>query len=217
MLHGKINGIGRLVHPQKHIVYHGSFRDGYFNGKGKLYMHGALVYEGDFQHDKPHGKGRQTPTKGCMCVGEFQNGVLHGMVAFCLFACFCVLGLVFWFGFSIRKTVRGEGKLRMIPKNTGRDYRRGRARAQLCVQGRGAARAEHGLCDAGGSQGQLPRLLCGRLSARARVPGVQGRHATGGHVAAGCVCAGVIFLCWLFLCWLLLVLSGNVNWAFVDN
>ena len=97
MLHGKINGIGRLVHPQEHIVYHGSFRDGYFNGKGNLYMHGALVYEGDFQHDKPHGKGRQTPTKGCMCAGEFQNGVLHGMVAFCLFACF----LGSWLGFLV--------------------------------------------------------------------------------------------------------------------
>ena len=95
MLHGKINGIGRLVHAQKHIVYHGSFRDGYFNGKGKLYMHGALVYEGDFQHDKPHGMGRQTPIKGCMCVGDFQNGVLHGMVSVC-FVClfFWVLGLV---------------------------------------------------------------------------------------------------------------------------
>ena len=95
MLHGKINGIGRLVRPQEHIVYHGSFRDGYFNGKGKLYMHGALVYEGDFQHDKPHGKGRQTPIKGCMCVGEFQNGVLHGMVSL-LFVCL-FFGFLAWF------------------------------------------------------------------------------------------------------------------------
>jgi hypothetical protein len=132
MLHGKINGIGRLVHQQKHIVYHGSFRDGYFNGKGKLYMHGALVYEGDFQHDKPHGKGRQTPTKGCMCVGEFKNGVLHGMVS--LLFCFAL-----FFLFRDPQTVGGVAMLRFIPKQTGRDYRRGRAWGQLCVQGRGAA------------------------------------------------------------------------------
>ena len=71
------HGTGKLI--SKGMIYEGEFRDGYYEGIGKISeMSGKVIYEGSWEEGKPHGEGRETLDRG-MYTGMFVNSHKQGI------------------------------------------------------------------------------------------------------------------------------------------
>ena len=59
--HNKPHGYGQCKHKDNLTNYIGEFKDGVFEGKGKMFdEEGYLRYEGDFKNDRRQGEGKIT-------------------------------------------------------------------------------------------------------------------------------------------------------------
>lgn len=58
--------------------YTGSFKNGAFNGKGKIEFKSGALYIGDFVDGSFHGKGENRFSNGDFYQGEWRNHVMHG-------------------------------------------------------------------------------------------------------------------------------------------
>jgi len=65
------------------ITYKGDFKQGKYEGRGKLQKASGDLYIGDFLNGKYHGKGYYRWPNGEYYTGSFFNGKRHGKGAFC--------------------------------------------------------------------------------------------------------------------------------------
>lgn len=74
------NGKGKFsvkVDPSQGVnwIYEGGFKDGHFDGQGKLSLANGITREGTFKNDQLEGKGKIYNKEGIMFEGEFKNGM----------------------------------------------------------------------------------------------------------------------------------------------
>lgn len=71
-------GEGKLYDPETNmLVYEGNFREGAYDGEGKLYEGGILAYEGEFLLGAYNGTGKlyDQETGGITYEGVFYNNI----------------------------------------------------------------------------------------------------------------------------------------------
>ena len=79
---GYYDGNGRLFFPDSAFVkYEGEFKNGEFNGIGKLYLENSIIvkYEGTFKNGEFNGHGIKYNPKHKIYEGEFKNGLYYGI------------------------------------------------------------------------------------------------------------------------------------------
>lgn len=76
----KPNGQGKLLDSSGKLVYEGGFKDGLFDGQGKVYKDGMVVLEGQFTNDKLNGYGKSyyLETGVLAYEGSYTNGQKSG-------------------------------------------------------------------------------------------------------------------------------------------
>ena len=73
------NGKGTEYDENGQKLYEGEFKNGKYNGKGKLFRNGKLKYEGDFVDDKLQGKGEEFDEEGKLLYsGDFKDNNYNG-------------------------------------------------------------------------------------------------------------------------------------------
>ena len=75
---GKEHGEGKLMTSERKVIYKGEFCEGFFGGRGTLYMSNGDVYEGEWRENLRHGKGEYTFASGCKYVGDWKENKRHG-------------------------------------------------------------------------------------------------------------------------------------------
>lgn len=58
--------------------YLGEWKEGKFEGKGKLFKNGKMYYEGGFERGVMEGKGKMFLPDGAVYEGEMRSGKFHG-------------------------------------------------------------------------------------------------------------------------------------------
>ena len=97
---GKPNGDGTVVTiAPRSVVYQGSFKDGSYDGKGKLYQNGYLYEDGVFSNGLIR-EGVRYEAKGYVYSGFFHNDVYEGQGRIVLPSGFFIRG-VFSHGYPI--------------------------------------------------------------------------------------------------------------------
>lgn len=73
-------GFGKMTYPKgsKKKSYEGQWKDGVFDGKGKVVWADGHTYKGDWQKGKYHGKGVYIWPSGSRYEGEFKNDYFNG-------------------------------------------------------------------------------------------------------------------------------------------
>lgn len=79
----EFSGKAKLLDENGALLYKGTFADGKYDGKGKLYKNSAPVYDGGFADNKYSGSGREFyPSGKIKYDGEYENGQYNGLGTF---------------------------------------------------------------------------------------------------------------------------------------
>lgn len=76
LVNGLMHGEGTISNET--YTYKGNFKDGFFNGNGKITYSNGISYEGEFQNSLYHGKGIFFDEDGSRYEGEFKDNYYNG-------------------------------------------------------------------------------------------------------------------------------------------
>lgn len=84
LLNGVPEGMGELVDiNENELLYQGHFKNGFYHGRGTLYMNNTQVKDGIFEKNRLI-EGRTIYRDGSMYIGQYHNGSHHGHGRFIL-------------------------------------------------------------------------------------------------------------------------------------